>query len=370
MGKISKITVFIAKRKIGCSDMKNSDKLSREYRERADYSDVKILGKTPREYMEESLLEDENFAVVNISADDADGVLPDGTDGFGVLLYTDMPLVSKSEIISVTEAMAYRNLNELRSNDALFFRQKPPLRAAAVGMRGDSFLSVKDAASYAAVYGILRRRILDGLIEKGARIQDTNSVTADSTVIVKKGTVIAPYNIIRGRTYIGEDNFIDGGNIIDDAYIGDNNAVAQSNLCGCYVGNNCAVGPFATLRHGANIGNNCRIGDYVEIKKAVLGDGVKAAHLAYIGDAEIGEGSNVGCGTVFANYDGKVKRRTTVGSNVFIGANTNLVAPLRVGDNAFIAAGSTVTDDVPENAFAIAREKQTVKKNYADKYKK
>jgi bifunctional UDP-N-acetylglucosamine pyrophosphorylase/glucosamine-1-phosphate N-acetyltransferase len=144
--------------------------------------------------------------------------------------------------------------------------------------------------------------------------------------------------------------------------IGDENAVIQSNLSECNIADRCSVGPFSTLRNGADIGNDCRVGDYVEIKKSVLRDGVKAAHLAYIGDAEIGKKTNVGCGTVFANYNGKIKRKTVVGENVFIGANANLVAPLSVGDNSFIAAGSTITENIPENSFAIAREKQITKK--------
>jgi bifunctional UDP-N-acetylglucosamine pyrophosphorylase/glucosamine-1-phosphate N-acetyltransferase len=118
------------------------------------------------------------------------------------------------------------------------------------------------------------------------------------------------------------------------------------------------------LRAGAAIGNNCRIGDYVEIKKSVLRDNVKAAHLAYIGDAEVGSQTNIGCGTVFANYNGKIKQKTIVGEGAFIGANANLVAPLIIGDNAFVAAGSTVTENIPKNALAIARKRQIIKENY------
>ena len=122
-----------------------------------------------------------------------------------------------------------------------------------------------------------------------------------------------------------------------------------------------SVGPYARLRR-ATIGEDCRVGDFVEVKNSTLENGVKAAHLSYIGDAAVGERTNVGCGTVFCNYDGKTKHKTTVGCDCFIGANTNLVAPLVVGDKAFIAAGTTVTRDVDEKTFTIGRVRQdTVK---------
>ena len=124
------------------------------------------------------------------------------------------------------------------------------------------------------------------------------------------------------------------------------------------VGKECYVGDFAVIEAGAVIGDGCRVGDYVEVKNSILRDGVKAAHLAYIGDAEVGEGTNIGCGTVFANYDGKFKHRTEVGKNVFVGCNANLIAPIKVGDGAFIAGGSTVTDDVPAGEICFGRARQ------------
>ena len=121
-----------------------------------------------------------------------------------------------------------------------------------------------------------------------------------------------------------------------------------------------SVGPYARLR-GADVGEGCRIGDFVEVKASKLGGGVKAAHLAYIGDASVGEGTNIGCGSVFCNFDGKSKHSTRVGKNCFIGANANLVAPISVGDGAFIAAGTTLTEDVADNTFTVGRVRQNTK---------
>lgn len=158
------------------------------------------------------------------------------------------------------------------------------------------------------------------------------------------------------------------GSYIEDSVIGRGASVTMSHIVGSTVGAGCSVGPFARLR-GAECGATCRIGDFVEVKNSVLGDGVKSAHLAYIGDADVGDGTNVGCGTVFCNYDGKRKHRTEVGKGCFLGANVNLIAPVSVGDGAFVAAGTTVTDDVEDEAFVIGRSRQLSKPGRAAKDK-
>jgi bifunctional UDP-N-acetylglucosamine pyrophosphorylase/glucosamine-1-phosphate N-acetyltransferase len=133
------------------------------------------------------------------------------------------------------------------------------------------------------------------------------------------------------------------------------------------VGDNTTVGPYAYLRPGSIVGSGCRVGDFVEVKNAQIRDGAKVSHLSYIGDGEIGEKSNIGCGVVFVNYDGKTKQRTVVGKGVFVGCNANLVAPVTIGDGAYVAAGSTVTDDVEPDALCIARSRQTVIPGWAKK---
>ncbi|MDR2090280.1 MAG: hypothetical protein LBP62_01285 [Clostridiales bacterium] len=361
------------------------------------YSEMKILGKTPREYLAQNLTADGCFSVVE--TDDPTAAERSKTGDFSVLLYSDMPLVTKEEIIGICKSMVYGNLDGARIKDARIYKNNPSDIPAVINLRNENFLAVSDGQSFAEAYGILRKKILLVHIERGVIIPDLNSVSIDADVLIKKGTYIAPNNVVKGNTVIGQNNRIESGNIIencaigdentvvqsnlsacniaqrnrieacifkDGAKIGDENIAVQSNLSGCNIAHRCSVGPFATLREGAEIGSGCRIGDYVEIKKSVLRDGVKSAHLAYIGDAEIGQKTNVGCGTVFANYNGKIKQKTFVGENVFIGANTNLVAPLTVGNNAFIAAGSTITENIPENSFAIARERQIIKERKKD----
>ncbi|MCH5154063.1 MAG: hypothetical protein J1F71_02510 [Clostridiales bacterium] len=148
------------------------------------------------------------------------------------------------------------------------------------------------------------------------------------------------------------------GNYIENCIIGSGARIDSSRLYESYVGEETRVGPFAYIRPNSVIGKGCRIGDFVELKSCVIGDGSKVSHLSYIGDAELGAECNVGCGVVFANYDGKNKYKSIVGNRVFIGSNANIIAPVYIADRAFIAAGSTVTDNVPAEALAVARARQ------------
>lgn len=156
-----------------------------------------------------------------------------------------------------------------------------------------------------------------------------------------------------------KNSHLNKGVLVEASYIDD-----------CYVGEDTTIGPFATLKKGAKIGANCRVGNFVEIKNSTLGDGAKVAHLAYVGDCEIGNGCNIGCGVVFCNYNGKQKFRSKVGNNVFIGSNVNVVAPVEIQDGAYIAAGSTITKDVLKNQFSIARERQINKNNFNNPFTK
>ena len=201
----------------------------------------------------------------------------------------------------------------------------------------------------------------------GAVIMSPETTFIADSVKLGRGAKIYPMNVLDGTTEIGENAVVYSYCDLTDTVVGANSEIRSSYAVGARIGERTTVGPFACLRAGATIGNASRIGDFVEVKNSVLGDGVKAAHLTYIGDADVGAGTNVGCGTVFANYDGVKKRRSRVGEGVFIGCNTNLIAPVSVGDGAYIAGGSTVTDDVPEDALCIARERQTVKKEWRKK---
>lgn len=190
----------------------------------------------------------------------------------------------------------------------------------------------------------------------------------EDTVTVGDNVTIEPYAVILGDTVLRDGCTVGSFSYLLNADIGQNTVVNASRIVNSKVGANCSVGPYAHLREGAVIEDNCRIGNFVEVKKSNLQQGVKASHLSYIGDAEVGEKTNVGCGVIFVNYDGKKKHKTTVGKNCFIGCNSNLIAPVNVADNCFVACSTTVTSDVPEGALVIGRSKMTVKENYARKY--
>lgn len=190
----------------------------------------------------------------------------------------------------------------------------------------------------------------------------------EPTVVVGDNVTIEPYAVIKGSTVLHDGSTIGSFSYISNSQIGANTVVKSSRICDSIVGDNCMIGPNAHLRDGATIGNDCRVGNFVEVKRSTLGVGVKASHLAYIGDASVGDNTNVGCGVIFVNYDGKTKHRTVVGNNCFIGCNSNLVAPLSMGNDCFVACGTTVTQDVPDGAFLIGRSYLTIKENRADKY--
>jgi bifunctional UDP-N-acetylglucosamine pyrophosphorylase/glucosamine-1-phosphate N-acetyltransferase len=208
---------------------------------------------------------------------------------------------------------------------------------------------------------------LEKYIENGVVFIDTNSAWIDDGVVIGSGTVIEPNVMIKGDTVIGENVTIGFCSEIVNSKIGDNVTIKHSVITDSTIGKGTNVGPFAYVRPNCVVGENVKIGDFVEIKNSNIDDGTKLAHLTYVGDADVGKNINFGCGTVVVNYDGKQKHRTVIGDNAFIGCNTNLVSPVKVGKNAFTAAGSTITEDVPDNALAVARERQTVKEDWVTK---
>jgi bifunctional UDP-N-acetylglucosamine pyrophosphorylase/glucosamine-1-phosphate N-acetyltransferase len=202
---------------------------------------------------------------------------------------------------------------------------------------------------------------------EGVTIVDPASTYIEAGVTIGADTVVYPGTVLRGRTAIGADCVIGPGADITDSTLGDGVTVKHSVLLEAVVGAESSVGPFAYLRPGAKLGQDVKIGDFVEIKNATLGDGAKVSHLAYVGDAAIGKNVNFGCGAITVNYDGFNKQLTVVEDDAFVGSNSNLIAPVRIGKGAYVVAGSTITHDVPEGDLAIARERQTNKPGYADK---
>ena len=196
----------------------------------------------------------------------------------------------------------------------------------------------------------------------------SNLAVVDSTVSIGDNVTIEPFCVVSGNTVLGNNVVVKSFCTISNSTIDDGTVVESSHLDNAIVGKNCQIGPYARLRKGAVVGDDCRVGNFVEIKNTTLGNGTKASHLSYLGDATLGTKCNVGCGVITANYDGANKHHTQIGDNVFLGCNSNIIAPATIGDNAFIACATTVDGNVPSNALAIGRAHQQIKQNYPNKY--
>ena len=234
---------------------------------------------------------------------------------------------------------------------------------------GDVFLGVNTLEQLERVEYALRNRIKGQLRAQGVRFIDSAHTYIDSEVEIGEGSVIYPNTYITGKTKIGKNVVVEMGVQITHSILEDNTKVlAHSILEGAVVKTKASVGPFARLRPGADIGPEAKIGNFVEIKKSVLDKGVKVSHLSYVGDAFIGEETNIGCGFITCNYDGVHKHVTKIGKNCFIGSDSQTVAPVEIGDDCFVASSSTITKNMPNGAFAISRTQQTTKEGMAHRF--
>lgn len=228
-------------------------------------------------------------------------------------------------------------------------------------------IGVNDRIALSTAERIMRNRINEDHMRNGVTLIDPDNTYIETDVQIGQDTVIYPGTILKGRTIIGSDCQIGPHSEIDTCEIGNGTVIRQSAANKSSIGANVNIGPFAHIRPDSAIQDEVKIGNFVEIKKAVFGKGSKASHLSYIGDAEVGNNVNIGCGSITVNYDGKNKYLTKIEDDVFVGCNSNLVAPVTVGKGAYVAAGSTITMDVPGEALSIARAKQVNKENYVQK---
>jgi bifunctional UDP-N-acetylglucosamine pyrophosphorylase / glucosamine-1-phosphate N-acetyltransferase len=256
---------------------------------------------------------------------------------------------------------------ELYLTDAIaLLNQRGRRVLAEVAGDAQEVLGCNTRAELAEVDRILRDRKRRALMDAGVTIFLPETVVIDPDVRIGPDTVIEPCVHLLGATRIGANCTVRTGSVLRDMVLDDGATVLEHCvMAASRLRAGAAVGPFSRLRPGADIGPKAHVGNFVEVKKSRLGEGVKAQHLTYLGDATIGKGSNIGAGTITCNYDGISKNRTLIGNQVFIGSNTALVAPVRVGDHAYVAAGSTITDNVPSDALAIARGKQANKPGWA-----
>ena len=228
-------------------------------------------------------------------------------------------------------------------------------------------MGINDRVQLSRAEAIFRDRIHEKHMRNGVTIIDPASTYIESDVIIGSDTVIEPGTYLRGKTVIGEDCRIGPQADLTDTIVENRATIKYAVISDSILRKEATVGPYTYIRPGSDVGEAAKVGDFVELKNTKLGAGSKVSHLTYLGDAEIGQQVNVGCGTVTVNYDGVRKHKTIIGDHAFIGCNANLVAPVRIGDGAYIAAGSTINKDVPDEALAIARERQTNKEGYASK---
>ncbi len=241
--------------------------------------------------------------------------------------------------------------------DALVFQDKT------------TFLGVNTLVQLEEVERALREKIINHHRENGVRFIDSRHTYIDSEVVIGSGTTIYPNAFITGKTVIGENCIIENGAILKNAKL-DNGATifAYSSIEDTHLKSGASAGPYARLRPGTILGEKSKIGNFVELKKAVLEKGVKVSHLSYVGDAFIGEESNIGCGFITCNYDGANKHITKIGKNCFIGSDSQTIAPVEIGDDCFVASSSTITKNMPNGAFAISRGQQMTKEGMAHRF--
>jgi bifunctional UDP-N-acetylglucosamine pyrophosphorylase/glucosamine-1-phosphate N-acetyltransferase len=256
---------------------------------------------------------------------------------------------------------------ELYLTDAIaMLRQKGENVQAVIAADSDEVLGCNTRADLAAVDAVFRRRKRAAIMDAGVTIDMPETVLIDPEVIVGADSRIEPCVQLLGKTRIGANCTIRTGSILSDAVLEDNVLVKpHSMVIDSHLSRGTQVGPFAHIREHARLEENARVGNFVEIKKSVLGEGVKSMHLTYLGDARVGAGTNIGAGTITCNYDGVNKNPTTIGKRAFIGSDTALVAPVRVGDGAYVGAGSVITKNVPADALGLARGQQVNKLGWA-----
>ena len=242
--------------------------------------------------------------------------------------------------------------------------------AAYQTIDADETLGVNDRLALSEAERLMKQRINREHMKNGVTIIDPLTTYIAPTVTIASDVVIEPGTKILGDSVIGTDSAIGPNSEIIDSHIGEQSKVLHSVVHDSKVGNRVNIGPYAHVRPASDIRDDVKVGNFVEVKKSVIDDGSKVSHLSYIGDAEIGKNVNVGCGSITVNYDGLNKFKTIIEDDVFVGCNTNLIAPVTVGRGALVAAGSTITKDVPEVALSIARAKQVNKEGYAKKFNK
>jgi len=336
-------------------------------------SEVEILGKKMIDWVALSL----PMTTHSVAAMDEKVELPillrpfvDENTDYTIVLYSDTPLMTKKTVLDALATIKANGLNVLKMTRGYIFRTEYLKDCEKIYspqthyFNEEDFITAFNFKQVALIGDILKNRILSYHLERGVYIEDMATTFIGPDVRINQGVKIAPFNTLKGDTTIKQGVKLMQGNYIENGIIDEGATINSSQIYKSFVGKNTRVGPYAYIRPETMIGADCRIGDFVELKASVIGDGCKISHLSYVGDCEMGDSCNIGCGVVVVNYDGKNKYKTSLGKNVFVGSNSNLIAPIRLEDGAFVAAGSTINKDVPKAALAIARERQVTKPNW------
>jgi len=305
---------------------------------------------------------EENLALRIIEQKDASDEEKNIQEVFTGVLLVDGSLLK----FALNQINNHNAANEYYLTDLVEILSSKGVKIDCIQANPDEVLGANTKHELHELESILRKMSSEKLLEQGITLLDATRVDVRGVVVAGKDCTVDVNVIFEGKVTLGENVTIKSNVVLQDVSIGDNSIIESfSHLASATVGSNCNIGPYARLREGSEIGDNAKIGNFVETKKTKLGNGAKANHLAYLGDADIGDKTNIGAGTITCNYDGTNKHKTTIGKESFIGTNSSLVAPINIGKGAYVGAGSTITKDVPDEALAVGRGKQVIKEDWA-----
>ena len=303
----------------------------------------------------------ENLALRIIEQKDASDEEKNIQEVFTGVLLVDGSLLK----FALNQINNHNAANEYYLTDLVEILSSKGVKIDCIQANPDEVLGANTKHELHELESILRKMSSEKLLEQGITLLDATRVDVRGVVVAGKDCTVDVNVIFEGKVTLGENVTIKSNVVLQDVSIGDNSIIESfSHLASATVGSNCNIGPYARLREGSEIGDNAKIGNFVETKKTKLGNGAKANHLAYLGDADIGDKTNIGAGTITCNYDGTNKHKTTIGKESFIGTNSSLVAPINIGKGAYVGAGSTITKDVPDEALAVGRGKQVIKEDW------
>ena len=379
-----KINISEQKEAIGTADAVKSslDTISDESKVLVLYGDVPLIQKNTLENLITSTTD--SLTILTTLMDDPSGYgrVKKDPDGLAEAIVEEKDASNEEKLINeiftgilccnkglleeaISEVKNHNAAEEYYLTDIVSIINAKGFKIKTCVVPNDEVKGANTKTELAELEQIYRKMKAEDLLKMGITLSDPSRVDVRGEISVGKDCVIDVNVILDGKITLGDNVVIGPNTILKDVEIGDGSSIeAFSHLVSSKVGKDCSIGPYARLREGSHIDDGAKIGNFVETKKSNIDKGAKANHLAYLGDSEIGDNVNIGAGAITCNYDGKDKNKTKVGNNSFIGTNSSLVAPVEIGENAYVGAGSVITKDVPNNALAVTRSKQKTKENW------